>query len=88
MSKVEEGTIRIRASQWPAFLYDHTLFDPDNEESGLFKGYLLLRVRFSNFFNIHKLTFDRFSVISLRAHRQPLKVVAMRLSLQRPRYMT
>ena len=50
MEKVNNGTIRIRASEWPSFLYDNSVeYDPNNEEDGLFKGYLLLRVRLFTF---------------------------------------
>ena len=50
MSKALDGTIRIRASEWPSFLYASTTsYDPDNEEEGLLRGYLLLRVRFLTF---------------------------------------
>ncbi|KAH9984125.1 hypothetical protein BJV77DRAFT_216914 [Russula vinacea] len=44
MTKVNDGTIRIRAAEWPAFLYDQkTEYDPENEEKGLLKGYVLVR---------------------------------------------
>ena len=45
MARVSDGSVQIRASEWPAFLYDHnSAFDPEDEEKGLLKGYLLLRV--------------------------------------------
>ena len=45
MARVSDGSVRIRASEWPSFLYDHnTAFDPEDEEKGLLKGYVLLRV--------------------------------------------
>jgi hypothetical protein len=45
MARVSDGSVQIRASEWPSFLYDHNaVFDLNNEEKGLLKGYLLLRV--------------------------------------------
>jgi hypothetical protein len=45
MDKVNEGTIQMRASEWPSFLYDFNMkFDRNDEEYGLFRGYLLVRV--------------------------------------------
>ncbi|KAK0493704.1 hypothetical protein EDD18DRAFT_1078098 [Armillaria luteobubalina] len=34
----------VMASEWPSFVYDQELYDPKNDEQGLMKGYLLLRV--------------------------------------------
>ena len=54
MSKANDGTIMIRASEWPSFLYESiSSYDSDNEEGGLFRGYLLLRVRFLAFLQQH-----------------------------------
>ncbi|SJL13965.1 uncharacterized protein ARMOST_17417 [Armillaria ostoyae] len=38
------GKVKVIASEWPSFLYDQDLYDPEDEEIGLLKGYLLLRV--------------------------------------------
>jgi hypothetical protein len=49
MAKVNDGTVQICASEWPSFLYsDDAPFDPEDEEVGLFRGYLLLRVSLSS----------------------------------------
>ena len=59
MAEANDGTVRIRASEWPSFLYDDdATFDPEDEEVGLFKGYLLLQVSPSSFSTfIYKHTF-------------------------------
>ena len=45
MEKVNDGAIKIRASKWPTFLYDHEVpYDPDNKDNGLCRGFVLVRV--------------------------------------------
>ena len=45
MERVEEGKIEITADDLPSFLYEsETVYDPDNETTGLFRGFLLVRV--------------------------------------------
>jgi hypothetical protein len=57
MAKVNDGSLRIRASEWPFFLYYlKTRYDPDDEEKGLLRGYILLRVCPSPSFNVYRLT--------------------------------
>ena len=47
MDNVKNGTIRLRASQWPSFLYPHsTIFNSFNRAKGLFRGHVFLRVSF------------------------------------------
>jgi hypothetical protein len=42
---VQNGTIKIGANEFPSFLYPAgTVHDPANEEEGLFKGHIFIRV--------------------------------------------
>lgn len=46
MSKVNDHEIEILATDFPTFMYDESIpYDPENEQSGLFRGYYALRVR-------------------------------------------
>jgi hypothetical protein len=45
MDRVEDGSIQITEEFFPSFLYEkETVYDKDNEDLGLFRGYLLVRV--------------------------------------------
>ena len=45
MDRIEDGSIQITNEDFPLFLYEsETLYDKDNEDIGLFRGYLLVRV--------------------------------------------
>jgi hypothetical protein len=45
MDRVEDGTIRITDEDFPSFLYENdSVYDPENEDAGLFRGFLLVRV--------------------------------------------
>ncbi|KAE9385941.1 hypothetical protein BT96DRAFT_928557 [Gymnopus androsaceus JB14] len=50
LAKLENGKVRIEATDWPAFLYDPAKADLDDVEQGLFTGDLLLHVFFAIFF--------------------------------------
>jgi len=44
MDQIEDGSIQITADDFPAFVYESgTVYDEDNEDVGLFRGYLLIR---------------------------------------------
>jgi hypothetical protein len=81
MAKVNDGTIRIRAAEWPAFLYDQKIkYNPEYEDTGLFRGYVLVRVCCSLLFNICVLTLRKaFRHIftgpssAIRGHRDATK---------------
>lgn len=45
LAKLQDGRLPILSVDWVAFLYDQALYDPEDLEKGLLKGYLLLRVR-------------------------------------------
>ncbi|KAK0463159.1 uncharacterized protein EV420DRAFT_1639258 [Desarmillaria tabescens] len=38
------GKVKVTASEWPSFLYDQALYDPEDEEKRLMRGFLLLHV--------------------------------------------
>ncbi|KAK0186020.1 hypothetical protein F5146DRAFT_1005155 [Armillaria mellea] len=38
------GRVKVTASEWPSFVYDQDLYDPQDVEAGCMKGYLLLHV--------------------------------------------
>jgi len=45
MDCVEDGTVQITDEDFPSFLYDtETAYDEENEDIGLFRGFLLVRV--------------------------------------------
>lgn len=42
---MDEGKIAIKADEWPAFLYDEDVYDPNKEWVGLFLGETFVRVK-------------------------------------------
>jgi len=45
MDRVKDGTVQITDEDFPSFLYDtETAYDEENEDIGLFRGFLLVRV--------------------------------------------
>jgi hypothetical protein len=48
MTRVQDGKIKIRTKHWPSFLYNEGEYDREERDKGLFKGYLLLRVRLTS----------------------------------------
>jgi len=45
LDRVEDGTIQITDEDFPSFLYESdTAYDEENEDIGLFRGFLLVRV--------------------------------------------
>jgi hypothetical protein len=45
MDRVEDGLILITDEDFPSFLYESDwIYDEENEDSGLFRGFLLVRV--------------------------------------------
>lgn len=45
MDRVEDASLQLTADDFPSFLYeDGTIYDEDNEDAGLFQGFLLVRV--------------------------------------------
>ena len=51
MDDVNDGLIRVRASKWPAFMYDFSKgYDPNNKDFGLCRGELLVRVCYCSCF--------------------------------------
>jgi len=53
MDQVEDKVLEITDEDFPAFLYENgTVYDEKNEDLGLFRGYLLVRVSTSNEFHI------------------------------------
>jgi len=46
MDRVEDGSVLLTANEFPSFLYETgTRYDENNEDLGLFRGFLLVRVR-------------------------------------------
>ncbi|KAJ3833193.1 hypothetical protein F5878DRAFT_665856 [Lentinula raphanica] len=56
LEKLRNGTVAIRATDWPAFLYDQWQVDKENIEIGLFTGELLFSVFYAIFFGIGSAT--------------------------------
>jgi hypothetical protein len=71
MSQVEDGTIEITVIDLPSFLYETgTLYNHDNEMSGLFRGYLLVRVCFRfDFFCLPDRYLRSIAIFSQDRHR-------------------
>jgi hypothetical protein len=45
MDRVEDGMVQITDEDFPSFLYEiDTAYDEENEDIGLFRGFLLVRV--------------------------------------------
>jgi hypothetical protein len=45
MDRVEDGSVLLTANEFPSFLHETgTQYDEDNEDLGLFRGFLLVRV--------------------------------------------
>jgi hypothetical protein len=45
MDRVEDGSVLLTANEFPSFLYETgTRYDENNEDLGLFRGFLLVRV--------------------------------------------
>lgn len=52
MAKVKAGDIKIFAGDLPTFLYDESVeFNSEEQDRGLFEGYLAIQVRFSLIFH-------------------------------------
>ncbi len=44
MDRIEDGSIQITANDFPSFVYESgTVYDENNEDVGLFRGYLLVQ---------------------------------------------
>jgi hypothetical protein len=53
MSKARSSQIKIRATEFPSFLYaDASKFDKDKPHRGLLRGPILVRVRFWSFYQL------------------------------------
>jgi hypothetical protein len=51
MDRVEDASLQLTTDDFPSFLYeDGTIYDEDNEDTGLFQGFLLVRVCILNLF--------------------------------------
>ena len=45
MDRVEDASLQLTADDFPSFLYEGgTIYDEDNEDIHLFRGFLLVRV--------------------------------------------
>jgi hypothetical protein len=44
MKKLQDGTVTVKGDSFPAFLYPHDGYDPDDLNFGLLRGPLLLHV--------------------------------------------
>jgi len=54
-AKFLDGSIQVTANDWPNFLYEEDVYDPDELDKGLLQGYFLLRVcPFSPCFSLAK----------------------------------
>lgn len=73
MDQVEDANIEITSEDLPSFLYEAgTVYDPENEAAGLFRGFLLVRVSSSliTFHYEHSIFFPRSFAIFLQDRLQ------------------
>lgn len=69
MHEAEHGLINISECEWPAFLYPPgTSPDVEDDQLGLFRGYLLIRVSVPFFFSKSMLNYWIFAGISSNFH--------------------
>jgi hypothetical protein len=63
MNQVADKTIEITSQDLPSFLYETgTVYDPENETIGLFRGFLLVRVSTNlNIFHFEPIFFPGLS---------------------------
>jgi len=74
MDQVEEGTIEISAADLPSFLYETgTVYNPDNEVDGLFRGFLLVRVSVSYYYSLFLNIFRSIGTSSLALRRHLIR---------------
>jgi hypothetical protein len=70
MDQVEDAKIEISSEDLPSFLYETgTVYDPDNEAAGLFRGFLLVRVS-ACFITFHYYEHSIFSPRSIGIYLQ------------------
>lgn len=63
--QVQNGSIKIGANEYPSFLYPvDTVYDPTNDEEGLFRGHIFIRVSISHSLSIYAC---QYSLQTLRA---------------------
>lgn len=56
MNQVEDGTVEITADDLPSFLYETgTIYNPEDEITGLFRGFLLVRVSVQIYLSLLKI---------------------------------
>jgi hypothetical protein len=67
-AKFLDGTIKIVANDWPAFLYDESMYDPEEIDKGLLRGYFLLRVWFLMYMNITSHIQEKIPGVSTYLH--------------------
>jgi hypothetical protein len=59
MSKARSSQIKIRATEFPSFLYaDASKFDQNRPHRGLLKGPILVRVSFFGYFDTYYSSID------------------------------
>jgi len=44
MNRINDGSMKITGVELPSFLYDESMYDPEEPDKGFLRGYLLLRV--------------------------------------------
>jgi len=72
MGRFADDDIKITARDLPSFLYENgTVYNENNEAAGLFRGYLLVRVRLFFFKRTcdKQLTFRYIAIFLLVRHR-------------------
>ncbi|KAH7877052.1 uncharacterized protein C8R40DRAFT_1068264 [Lentinula edodes] len=80
IEKVENGRVRIEASEWPAFLYDQDLADVNDIEKGLFTGGTLFSVFFAIFFGISSAQTGTYQKNSIAARNGMKKVTGRNIA--------
>lgn len=87
MNRVEDKKIRISHEDFPVFLYEsRTVYDGENEDLGLFRGYVLVRVSGLVGAGSIVIRYRRFTGPSLLDHRLQWIRVPKGQTRQRQRY--
>ncbi|KAJ3816231.1 hypothetical protein F5880DRAFT_1643599 [Lentinula raphanica] len=80
VEKLQNGSIAIKATDWPAFLYDEDQVNDGDIEEGLFTGPFLFNVFYAIFFGIGSATTGKYQKNSIAAHNGMKKVTGRNIA--------
>ncbi|KAJ3712629.1 hypothetical protein C8R42DRAFT_647434 [Lentinula raphanica] len=80
VKKLQNGSITIRATDWPAFLYNEEQVNDNNIEDGLFTGPIILQVFYAIFFGLGSATTGEYRKNSIAARNGMRKVTGRNIA--------